>query len=79
MSYILSPGAICYGSTCGHYNFYYPDLTQKYELTLNLEVEDLPWISSPQEYKAVKVISPQGYLPFSVLWILSETTPATPI
>lgn len=74
-TYILAAGTTCYGSTRGHYNFYYPDLTQEYELTLNLEVEDLPWLSSPRIYKAVKVINPQDYLPFSILWILRDTTP----
>ncbi len=73
--YVLSAGTQCYGSSIGHYNFYYPDLKQEYELTLNLEVEDLPWISSPPQYKAVKIVSPQNYLPFTVLWILKKPSP----
>jgi hypothetical protein len=73
--YTLSAGTQCYGSKRGHYNFYYPDLTQEYELTLKLEVEDLPWVCSPPQYKAVRVINPQDYLPFNVLWILKKPTP----
>jgi hypothetical protein len=68
---ILKKGTICYGSIKGHYDFFYPNLENKFELTMAIEVERLPWISY-DDYKPMRVISPDNYLPVKVLWISKE-------
>ena len=68
MNEIIIKGTTCYGSKKGYYNFYYPDFDIKYELAMNVEVKDISWIGTG-EYRAVKVVSPDGYLPVNVLWV----------
>ncbi len=65
---IIPKGTTCYGSEKGHYNFYYPNFEDKYETTLALEVVGMPWVGF-EGYRAVKITSPENYLPLSIVWI----------
>ena len=65
---IIRAGTLCYGSERGYYNFYYPNFDLKYELTISLEAQKLCWVGF-EGYEAVKITSPENYLPLSVVWI----------
>ena len=65
---IIPKGTTCYGSQKGYYNFYYPNFDDKYETTLALEVNLLPWITF-ESFAAVKIESPENYLPLNIVWI----------
>jgi hypothetical protein len=64
----LKQGTTVYPSKLGHYNFHYPDLDTKYELTIDITVKDLHWIGY-DNFIATEVISPEKYLPYVVIWI----------
>jgi len=69
---ILSKGTICYGSIAGEYNFYYPNLQSELILDMTIEAENMPWLRY-NCFKAVRVTSPENFLPYKILWI--KTTP----
>ena len=64
----LKRGTIVYPSKLGYYNFHYPDLDNKYKLTMSIKVKDLHWVGY-SEFIATEVIDPEGYLPYVVVWI----------
>jgi hypothetical protein len=75
---IIRAGTICYGSECGHYNFYYPNFNLKYELTISLQAQKLCWVGY-EGYQAVKITSPENYLPLNIVWIKTKAIyPNTP-
>ena len=65
---VISKGTKCYPSEKGHYNFYYPNLNEVFELTMNIEASLLPWVGY-RGYRAFKVVSPKNFLPIKVLWV----------
>jgi len=69
---IISKGTVCYGSVAGAYNFYYPDLQNELVLDMTIEAESMPWVKY-DSFRAVRVVSPENFLPYKILWI--ETTP----
>jgi len=68
MKYTLPKGTLCYGSSKGYYNFYYPNFEDKYETTLSLEATDMPWLNF-NGHQAMQITSPQNYLPLSIVWV----------
>jgi len=64
----ITKGTKCRPSVRGHYNFYYPDTNQEYELSMSIEVNRLSW-TGYDGYKAFEIMSPKDYLPMKVLWI----------
>ena len=68
MSMIISKGTVCYGSITGEYNFYYPNLQNELVLDMTIEVENMPWLKY-DKYEAVRVTSPENFLPYKILWI----------
>ena len=65
---VIKKGTTVYPSKLGYRNFHYPQNEVPYVLTLNIEVKTLHW--SVREGKTpVKVVSPEDYLPYKVLWI----------
>ena len=69
---IISKGTVCYGSITGEYNFYYPNLQNELVLNMTIEAAAMPWLKYDR-LKAVRVISPENFLPYKILWI--KTTP----
>tara|TARA_R110002110_G_scaffold24292_1_gene91219 strand:- start:754 stop:966 length:213 start_codon:yes stop_codon:yes gene_type:complete len=65
---LLKKGTVIYPSHIGYYNFHYPDLHKKYELTIDTTVKDLPW-AEYDNFIATQVVSPKDYLPYAVLWV----------
>ena len=65
---IVKKGTTVYPSKIGYHNFHYPETEVSYVLTLDIEVKRLHW--SVREGKTpVKVVSPEDYLPYKVLWV----------
>ncbi len=65
---IVKKGTVVCPSEAGHYNFYYPQIDKEYILSMDIEVVRLNW--SVRDGKIpVKVISPEDYLPYKVLWL----------
>jgi len=67
----INKGTVCYGSVAGEYNFYYPDLRNELILDLTIEAESMPWVKY-QRYEAVRVTSPENFLPYKILWIKTK-------
>ena len=65
---IIKKGTTVYPSEVGQYNFHYPLEEDPYILTLDVRVDKLHWASRNNKI-AVKVCSPENYLPYSVLWL----------
>lgn len=65
---IIKKGTTVYPSVIGHYNFYYPNTNDPFILTMNIEVEKLPWKSTSKKVP-VTISSPENYLQYKVLWI----------
>ncbi len=74
MKYKIPRGTPCYGSTKGHYNFYYPNFTYNYETTMALEATLMPWVCF-DDPRAVKIVSPENYMPLQIVWIKTLGTP----
>jgi len=66
---IIKKGTIVYPSKLGQYNFHYPQLESPLELTMDVEGKKLSWVSHNSALYPLEVISPKGYLPYTVLWI----------
>ena len=64
----IKKGTTVYPSEIGQYNFHYPLEEDPHILTLDIKVDRLPWASRNNKI-AVKVCSPENYLPYSVLWL----------
>ena len=65
---IVKKGTTVYPSVIGQYNFHYPNTNDPFILTMNIEVEKLPWKSTSKKIP-VKISSPENYLQYKVLWI----------
>lgn len=66
---ILKKGTTVYPSKLGQYNFHYPEVENPLQLTLNVETKQLSWVNHGSEFLPLEVVSPQGYFPYTVLWI----------
>ena len=66
---IIKKGTILYPSTLGQYNFHYPEVENPLELTMDIKVKLLSWVNHGSNLQPVEVVSPQDYLPYTVLWI----------
>ena len=67
----INKGTVCYGSVAGTYNFYYPDLQNELVLDMTIEAERMPWVKYDR-YEAVRVTSPENFLPYKILWIKTK-------
>jgi hypothetical protein len=65
---IVRKGTTVYPSVIGQYNFHYPNTNDPFILTMNIEVEKLPWKSTSKKVP-VTISSPENYLQYKVLWI----------
>jgi len=65
---IVKKGSTVYPSVIGQYNFHYPNTNDPFILTMNIEVEKLPWKSTSKKVP-VTISSPENYLQYKVLWI----------
>ncbi len=65
---IVKKGTTVYPSVIGQYNFHYPNTNDPFILTMNIEVEKLPWKSTSKKVP-VTISSPENYLQYKVLWI----------
>ena len=65
---IVKKGTTVYPSVIGQYNFHYPNTNDPFILTMNIEVEKLPWKSTSKKI-TVTISSPENYLQYKVLWI----------
>ena len=65
---IIKKGTTVYPSVIGQYNFHYPNNNDPFILTMNIEVEKLPWKSTSKKVP-VTISSPENYLQYKVLWI----------
>ena len=65
---IVKKGTTVYPSVIGQYNFHYPNTNDPFILTMNIEVEKLPWKSTSKKVP-VTISSPENYLQYEVLWI----------
>jgi len=69
VSMIIKKGTTVYPSKLGQYNFHYPQLESPLELTMDIEGRSLSWVSHSSELHPLEVVSPKGYLPYTVLWV----------
>ena len=65
---IVKKGTTVYPSIKGEYNFHYPQIEDPYVLLMDIEVDRLHWAERDNKV-AVKVCSPENYIPYSVLWL----------
>ncbi len=65
---IVKKGTTVYPSVIGQYNFHYPNINDPFILSMNIEVEKLPWKTTSKKIP-VKISSPENYLQYKVLWI----------
>ena len=65
---IVKKGTTVYPSVIGQCNFHYPNTNDPFILTMNIEVEKLPWKSTSKKVP-VTISSPENYLQYKVLWI----------
>jgi len=66
---IIKKGTTVYPSKLGQYNFHYPQLESPLELTMDVEGKKLSWVNHNSDLHPLEVVSPKGYLPYTVLWI----------
>ena len=64
----IKKGTVVCPSEVGHNNFHYPEMDKEYILSMDIEVSRLYWAARDGKIP-VKVISPEDYLPYKVLWV----------
>jgi len=69
---ILKKGSqVCF-STVGAYKIQYPEKENMFELSADVKVEALPWIT-PYGYEVYKLIYPKELVKATVIWYKKET------